>query len=282
MSDFIGLKMRYEKGVNGAVILNGFFDYAIERERSQLSKDVQIILASRLAGGEKLSSMVSEYQAENESRIARLNGADVIRRAQLNHELKALRVRLRLDREARLVRLEEAISVARSLGSKRPPTPFLIADEGSVNGDIIRTQVNGTPVSLCFMGVEVLESERAALRKCGSDDFVESIVGQSRQELILYSTNREVPVARVQASEVAFRGRVKGFAWSVRARKPSMLSCRILPLVNIDQHALLSSKPLRPRKALIVLVAFIGGLLLGTVAALLRGFQGSCKAAASS
>ncbi|MOA49160.1 hypothetical protein D3C78_1720110 [compost metagenome] len=41
--------------------------------------------------------------------------------------------------------------------------------------------------------------------------------------------------------------------------------------MNIDQRAVPSSKPLKPRKALIVLIAFIGGLLLGTVAALLRG-----------
>lgn len=52
-SDFIGLKMRYEKGVNGAAILNDFVDYAIERERSQLSKDMQIILANRLAEVDK-------------------------------------------------------------------------------------------------------------------------------------------------------------------------------------------------------------------------------------
>ena len=43
-----------------------------------------------------------------------------------------------------------------------------------------------------------------------------------------------------------------------------------LHLVNIDQRAVPSIKPLKPRKALIVLIAFVGGLLLGTVAALLR------------
>jgi len=42
-------------------------------------------------------------------------------------------------------------------------------------------------------------------------------------------------------------------------------------LVNIDQRAVPSSKPVRPRKALIVLVALLGGLVLGTALALLRG-----------
>lgn len=272
LSDFIGLKMRYEKGVNGAAILNDFVDYAIERERSQLSKDMQIILANRLAEvDKKLNSAVSEYEAGNESSIARLEEADAIKRAQLNDELKALRVQLKLQREARLAELDEAISVARSLGLKKPSTPSLMADESSTNGNIIRTEVNGRPVPLYFMGTEVLEAERAALRKRTSDDFVEPRIGQIRKELILLSTNRKVQAIKARASEAAFLEGVE--ALRVERARLQAIDTQLegLHLVNIDQRAVLSNKPLKPRKALIVLIAFIGGLLLGTVAALLRG-----------
>ncbi|AGA72294.1 MULTISPECIES: Wzz/FepE/Etk N-terminal domain-containing protein [Pseudomonas] len=271
MSDFIGLKMLYEKGVNGAAILNDFVDYAIERERSQLSKDMQIILANRLAEvDKKLNSAVLEYEAGNESRIARLEEADAIKRAQLSDELKALRVQLKLSREARLAKLEEAITVARGLGLKKPSTPSLMADEGSVNGNIIRTEVNGRPVPLYFMGTEVLEAERAALRKRSSDDFVEPRVGQIRKELILLSTNREVQAIKARASEAAFLEGVEALRVE-RARLQAIdTQLQGLHLVNIDQRAVPSIKPLKPRKALIVLIAFVGGLLLGTVAALLR------------
>ncbi|MND33619.1 LPS O-antigen length regulator [compost metagenome] len=272
LSDFIGLKMRYEKGVDGAAILNDFVDYAIERERSQLSKDMQIILANRLAEvDKKLNSAVSEYEAGNESRIARLEEADAIKRAQLNDELKALRVQLKLQREARLAELDEAISVARSLGLKKPSTPSLMADESAANGNIIRTEVNGRPVPLYFMGTEVLEAERAALRKRTSDDFVEPRIGQIRKELILLSTNRKVQAIKARASEAAFLEGVE--ALRVERARLQAIDTQLegLHLVNIDQRAVPSSKPLKPRKALIVLIAFIGGLLLGTVAALLRG-----------
>lgn len=272
LSDFVGLKMRYEKGVNGAAILNDFVDYAIERERSQLSNDMQIILANRLAEVDKrLNSAVSEYRAGNESRIARLEEADAIKRAQLNDELKALRVQLKLRREARLAELDEAISVARSLGLKKPSTPSLMADEGSANSNVIRTEVNGRPVPLYFMGTEVLEAERAALRKRTSDDFVEPRIGQIRKELILLSTNRKVQAIKARASEAAFLEGIEGLRVE-RARLQAIdTQLQGLHLVNIDQRAVPSSKPLKPRKTLIVLIAFIGGLLLGTVAALLRG-----------
>jgi LPS O-antigen subunit length determinant protein (WzzB/FepE family) len=272
LSDFIGLKMRYEKGVNGAAILNDFVDYAIERERSQLSKDMQIILANRLAEvDKKMNSAVSEYEAGNESRIARLEEADAIKRAQLNDELKALRVQLKLSREARLGELDEAISVARSLGLKKPSTPSLMADEGAANGNIIRTEVNGRPVPLYFMGTEVLEAERAALRKRTSDDFVEPRIGQIRKELILLSTNRKVQAIKGRSSESAFLEGIEGLR--VERARLQAIDTRLegLHLVSIDQRAVPSSKPVKPRKALIVLIASIVGLLLGTVTALLRG-----------
>ena len=272
LSDFIGLKMRYEKGINGAAILNDFVDYAIERERSQLSNDVQIILANRLAEvDKKLNSAVSEYEAGNESRIARLEEADAIKRAQLNDELKALRVQLKLRREARLAELEEAIGVARSLGLKKPSTPSLMADESAASGNIIRTEVNGRPVPLYFMGTEVLEAERVALRKRTSDDFVEPRIGQIRKELILLSTNRKVQAIKARASEAAFLEGVEGLRVE-RARLQAIdTQLQGLRLVNVDQRAVPSSKPVKPRKAFIVLIALVGGLMLGTVVALLRG-----------
>lgn len=272
LSDFIGLKMRYEKGVDGAAILNDFVDYAIERERAQLSKDMQIILANRLSEvDEKLGSAMSEYQAANESRIARLEEADAIKRAQLNDELKALRVQLKLRREARLAELDEAIGVARSLGLKKPSTPSLMADEGVASGNVIRTEVNGRPVPLYFMGTEVLEAERAALRKRTSDDFVEPRIGQIRKELILLSTNRKVQAIKNRANEQAFLEGIEALRIE-RARLQALdTQLQGLHLVSIDQRAVASNKPVKPRKAIIVLIALVGGLLLGTVIALLRG-----------
>lgn len=272
LSDFIGLNMRYEEGVDGAGILNDFVDYAQERERVQLSKDMEVIRANRLAEVDaKLNSAVSEYQAGNQSRIARLEEADAIRRAQLNDELKALRAELRLRREARLAELDEAIGIARSLGLKKPSTPSLMADEQAASGNVVRTEVNGRPVPLYFMGTEVLEAERAALRKRTSDDFVEPRIGQIRKELIMLSTNRKVEAIKSRADEQAFLEGVE--ALRVERSRLQAVDTRLqgLQLVNVDQRAVASAKPVKPRKALIVAFACIGGLLLGTVIALLRG-----------
>ncbi|ORT71983.1 chain-length determining protein [Pseudomonas mosselii] len=271
LSDFIGLKMRYGKDVDGPATLNDFVDYAVERERVQLSKDVQVILANRLAEVDiQLKSALTEYRVGNEGLIARLEEGDSIRRAQLNDELKALRVQLRLQREARLAELDEAIAIARSLGLKKPSTPSLMADEGSVGGNIIRTEVNGKPEPLYFMGTEVLEAERSALRKRTSDDFVAPRIGEIRKELLLLSNNRNVEAIKARASEQAFLEGVE----KLRVERERLLSIDTqlqgLQLVSVDERAVASAAPVKPRKTLIVAFSFVGGLLLGAMIALLR------------
>ncbi|MGF6393887.1 Wzz/FepE/Etk N-terminal domain-containing protein [Pseudomonas plecoglossicida] len=131
VSAYIGLRMRYEKGIDGARVLKYFVDYAIEREQRQLANDLQVILANSLSEiDSKLAAAESEYQAGEETSITLLEDADAIKRAQPRGELKAIRVQLKLSREARLAQLEEAISIARNLGLKKLSTPPLMAESG--------------------------------------------------------------------------------------------------------------------------------------------------------
>ncbi|MBF8669054.1 LPS O-antigen chain length determinant protein WzzB [Pseudomonas putida] len=272
LSSYIGLRMRYEKGVDGAAILNDFVAYAIERERTQLSRDLQIIFENRLAEVDaKLNSAVAEYQAGKESSIARLEEADAIKRAELNDELKALRVQLKLRREARLEQLDEAISIAKSLGLRKPSTPSLMADEVLGGGNIIRTEVNSQQAPLYFMGSEVLEAERNALRKRTSDDFAEPRIAKIRKELIMLSTNRKVQMLKARENETAFLEGIE----ALRVERARLLGIDTklegLSLVSIDQRAVATNKPVRPNKSLIVIFAFVVGLIIGLVVALLRG-----------
>ncbi|WP_313646000.1 Wzz/FepE/Etk N-terminal domain-containing protein [Pseudomonas sp.] len=271
LTNMIGLKMRYGKDVDGPAVLNAFVDYAVERERVQLSKDVQVILANRLAEVDaKLNSAVTEYRAANEGRIARLQEEDAIKRAHLNDELKALRVQLKMQRESRLAELDEAISIARSLGLKRPSTPSKMADEVGANGNIIRTEVNGRPVPLYFMGTEVLEAERNVLRQRSSDDFVEPRIGQIRKELLLLANNRNVEAIKARANDQDFLEGVEALRVERERLKTIDTQLQGLKLVSVDQRAVAAAKPIKPRKALIVLLTAVGGLLLGVFVVLIR------------
>ncbi|WP_308812242.1 Wzz/FepE/Etk N-terminal domain-containing protein [Pseudomonas plecoglossicida] len=271
LSTYIGLKIRYDRGLDGASVLNDFVAYAAERERAQLVQDLQIIKANRLTEVDaQLSSAMEQYSAGKESRIARLEEADAIKRAELNDELSALRVQSKLRREARLAQLDEAIAIARSLGLSRPSTPSLMANADSESSNVIRTEVNSQQTPLYFLGSNVLEAERNALRRRTSDDFTEPRIAQIRKELVMLSTNRKVQMLKARANDAAFLEGIE----TLRAEKSRLLnldtSLQGLRLISVDQLAVEPVRPIRPRKALIVLVALVVGLMLGVFVALIR------------
>ncbi|WP_231353380.1 Wzz/FepE/Etk N-terminal domain-containing protein [Pseudomonas tussilaginis] len=272
LSAFIGLKMRYEEGLNGAAILNAFVSYTVDSERVQLAEDLKVIVNNRLDEvATKFDSAVKEYEAQKESKIARLMETDAIKRAELQDELKALRVQLKMHREARLIQLEEAISIARSLGLKKPATPSSMADEVAGANNIVRTEVNSQEVPLYFMGSDVLEAERNALRKRVSDDFTAPRIAQIRKELLMLGSNRKVEMLKARENEMVF---LEGID-VLRAERTRLENIKTdmqqLRLVSIDQFAVPPSKPVSPHKLLIVVAALMVGLGLGAAIALMRG-----------
>lgn len=211
----------------------------------------------------KLDAARAAYDAEKEGKIAALLEADNLKRAQLQDELKALRVQLKVRREDRIAQLDEAISIARSLGLKKPSTPSSMASEGESGSNIIRTEVNNQQIPLYFMGTDALEAERKALRQRTSDDFVDPRVAQIRKELLLLNTNRQVEVLKQRENEEVFLSGIE----PLRAERVRLANIntdmRQLSLVNVDRLALQTISPIRPRKMLIVGLGLLGGGMLG-------------------
>ncbi|HEK1769792.1 TPA: chain-length determining protein [Pseudomonas putida] len=263
LTSYVGLEMRYPQGVNGTQVLNGLVQFAIDRERNQISEDLQTIINNRVREVDaQLAVARLDYDAGKRTRLAELREADVLQRAQLNDELRALRVQLKLSRDSRIAQLNEAIDIARSLGLSKPSTPSSISQErGEAGGNIVRTEITNQQIPLYFMGTEALEAERRALSKRTSDDFVEPRVAQIRKDLMLLEQNRLAQQLQERSNDDLF---VKGTE-ALRAERLRLTSLNTdmssLRLVNIDRPAVEPTIPVYPRKSLFVLT----GLMLGGI-----------------
>lgn len=185
-----------------------------------------------------------------------------MRRAQLNDELRALRVQLKVMREDRIAQLSEAIEIARTLGLSRPTSPSSLAQQGDEKGgNVIRTEINNQQIPLYFMGTEALEAERQTLRKRSSDDFTEPRIAQIRKDLLLLEQNRTVQqLQQRQNDEVFVKGVEKLRAERIRLSNIST-DLSELRLVNIDRPAVAPSAPIYPRKSLFVVLGLVVGAL---------------------
>jgi LPS O-antigen subunit length determinant protein (WzzB/FepE family) len=263
LSAYIKIEMTYPAGIDGVAILNGFVDYAIATERDQIAADMTVIVKNRLREIEgKLSAARSSYEVDKEAKIVTLGESDTVRRAQLQDELKALRNQLKTLRSNRMAQLNEAITIARSLGIKKPSTPSSLGDsDRSGSGSVMRTEINNQQVPLYFLGVDALEAEKAALMQRKSDDFTEGRIAQIAKELQLLQANREIEVLNLRQNEDLFLAGVQPLrAEEVRLRNLSIDMSR-LNLVTIDKRALEPLQPVKPQKFKIILFGLILGLM---------------------
>lgn len=272
LSNYIRLELEYPEGVDGVSILNGFVEYAIAAQRDQIAADLSVIVNNRLNELKgKIGAARSNYESDKESRIASLLEGDNLKRAQLEDELKALRVELKMQRDSRLAELDEAFAIASSMGIKAPTTPSSMASSAQGGSSrLMRTEVNNQNIPLYFMGTAALEAERAALRKRTNDDFTDKRVAEIGKQLQLLATNRQVEVLNKRTNEDLFLRDVDPLRAEVARLRSLNIDMSNLKLVTIDRKAQEPLKPIKPDKLLVIGLSLLAGFLLGVFVVLIR------------
>lgn len=274
LSSYIRLELQYPSDVDGVAILNGFVDYAIAAEREQVGADLKVIVNNRLNELKgKIDAERANYDTDKESKIAKLLEDDRLKRAQLQDELSALRLQMKMERTNRLAELSEAIAIAKSMGIKTPTTPSSMADAArGGSSQVMRTEVNNQKIPLFFLGTEALEAERVALQQRTSDDFTNPRVAEIGKELQLLEVNREVEVLRKRGNEDIFLQDVEPLRAEVARLRNLNIDMSNLKLVTVDRRAQEPLSPIKPKKALVIALSLVAGLILGLFIALVRHF----------
>lgn len=274
LSPFIKLELTYPDTVNGVEILNGFVKYAIDSQRQQIGADLKVIINNRLRElDEKITAARSAYRSDKQAKIAGLMETDTVQVAKLKDELQALRLQLKTRRESRIAQLNEAISIATSLGITNPTTPSAMADAAAGSSSrLMRTEITSQNIPLYFMGTKALQAERAALLKRTSDDFTDKRVSDIGRELNLLEVNRQVEMLGKRMNEDLFLKNIEPLRAEVARLGNLKTDMSHLGLVSIDRKAQTPMYPIKPKKALIVGFALVLGLLVGLGLATARYF----------
>ncbi|MFP3516991.1 Wzz/FepE/Etk N-terminal domain-containing protein [Pseudomonas sp. SIMBA_077] len=275
LSPSIRLELTYPKYVNGVDIINEFVKYAVDNQRSQISADLKVIISNRQKElREKISAARLGYQSDKEAKVATLEENDELKRANLKDELQALRLQLKAVREARIDQLNEAISIASSLGITRPTTPYAMGESSGGGSRVIRTDITSQDTPLYFLGTQALQAERAVLLKRTSDDFTDKRVLEIDKDLKLLEVNREIQLLGKRANEDVYLKNIEPLRAEIVRLGNLNTDMSALGLVSIDRKAQTPISALKPKKALtVVLGLFLGGLL-GLGISTVRYFRG--------
>lgn len=272
VANYIGVDLRYLAGLDGKAVLNGLVQYAINSERQTLAKDLEVIVANRIREVDaKLDAARIDYQANKDGKIAKLLEGDAVKRAILTDELRALRLQLKLQRDNRIAELSEAITIARSLGLKRPSTPTAMGQAGvESSGNIIRTEIINQRIPSYFLGTDALEAERQALLKRTSDDFADPRIAEIRKELAMLETNRKIQMLNSRKNEELFLEGIE----ALRAERARLTAFNVntdnLRMVTVDRYPVDPLSAVFPNKPLILMLGALIGITLGIFIALVR------------
>lgn len=278
-SAYVGLKLTYPKGMEGSAIVNGFVDYVLELERKEIAEDLESLIANRLASLDmNMEAQRANYSASKEAKIATLLEDAALKRAQLQDELAALRAELKTRRNNRIQELNEAITIADSLGIRTPTSPSAMAASARSGTQVIRTEVTNQEAPLYFLGTEALTAERDALKNRTSDDFVEPRIAEIQSELTLLENNREVEILKAREGEDLYLTNLAQLREEASRLKGIKLDTERLRLVRLDQPALQSLNPIKPKKALILALGLVLGAMLGIFVALVRSLMNRDRA----
>ncbi len=268
-SAFVGLKLTYPEGVAGASVVNAFVAFVLDLERREIAEDVESLISNRLASLEmNIEAQRANYNASKEAKIATLLENDALKRAQLQDELSTLRDELKTRRTNRIQQLNEAISIAESLGIRKPTSPTAMSDSARGNTQVIRTEVTNRETPLYFMGTEALTAERDALVGRKSDDFIEPRIAEIQSELAMLENNREVEILRSREGEDLYLSNLAELREEAARLKGIKLDTDRLRLVRLDQPALEPSNPVKPKKAMILALGLVLGGMIGVFVAL--------------
>lgn len=278
-ANYVGIQLQYPQGMDGVAITNGFVRHAIDLEKQRIATSLEIIINNRMEMlRRKISNARAGYEANKEAQIAQLTEDDTLKKVQLNDELAALREELKIRRQNRIMQLDEAISIAKSLGIKKPATPSSLANVTRTSGSVIRTEVNSQKNPLYFMGTETLNAEREALMSRENDDFTSGRIVEITTALKRLEHNRKIEILQARENEDLFLTELAEHRKEISRLKNIKVNMDSLRLVRIDQSAIEPISPIKPKKSLIVALGVVLGGMLGVFAALIRSMIRKRKA----
>lgn len=279
LSAFVGISLTYPEGVEGVALVNGLVADAQQAERERIAADLKVLIANRLLALEqKIEAARAGYAASKQAQIATLLELDALHRARLQDELQALRPELKARRENRIELLDEAIRIAESLGIDQPAASSAMADVQR-QGQVLRSGLNSREIPLYFMGSEALRAERQALNERRSDDFSEPRIAEIAKELALLERNRQVEILGRRKNEDLYLADLAQWREEAARLKGIEFASGNLQLVRVDQPALEPLWAVKPKRALIIGLGGVAGLLLGVLAAWLRNLPRAREAA---
>ncbi|MEP1472115.1 MAG: Wzz/FepE/Etk N-terminal domain-containing protein [Halieaceae bacterium] len=268
------LSFENAKPAVAAAIVNDLSEAAGEAAKANLLEEFKSTTSSRLQNLRlQLQQAVANRAVSDKDIIAQLSELDRLKRSQLEDEISAVRDMAAKARQDEIIRLEEALAVAKRLKITEPTSLAVMAQNQSDNsGSVAFTaEISEGEDPVYLKGTRVLGAELAVLRARTSDDQQITELRELEKKLQLLANNREIESLQARENFEPFVANAPVLREEI-SKLEGLLAQNYddVSLMRVDQTAMVPTKPIKPRKSLIVAAAVVSGGMLGVLIALIR------------
>ena len=273
-SDSIVVSFRHHDPEFASTVVNESMRLTQQAQRQEIEQNLRSIITDRK---ESLTTSIQEAERlENIKRqalIERMEDSNRLAIEKLTDELSTARQAARQQRLDRMDKLREALSIARSLNITKPSSLSQLSEDTRLadGGMAVTTEINSQEKPLFLLGQELLSAELEVLGRRTNDDFASATIRQLESRLDLLEKNRDIDNLKRRQDDKAFvmEQTIPQRRELQRLSNINIDYANIQP-VRLDQTASVPGQPINPRKALILSLALVAGLMLGVFVALTR------------
>jgi LPS O-antigen subunit length determinant protein (WzzB/FepE family) len=257
-----------------AAIINGLSKAAGTAAKANLLDEFKSTASSRLQTlNTQLQQAVANQAVSDKDTIAQLSEQDRLKKMQIEDEITAVRDMAAKARQDEIIRLEEALKVAKSLKITEPTSLAVMAQNQSNNSGAVAftAEISEGEDPIYLKGTRVLGAELAVLKARESDDQQIVELRELEKELKLLESNREIETLKARENFEPFVAGAAEMREEISKLEGLLAQdYENVSLMRVDQAAMMPTKPIKPRKSLIVAAAVVAGGMLGVLIALIR------------
>ena len=228
--------------------------------------------------GSTLDQLQTEYSLLDASlnerkrnRITELKEEQALAIKLTEDELTARKSYILSTRKDRIIQLEEAIKIAEALDLQKPSTLSQLGQTNRPsNGQVeVNTEIRNDGEPLYLRGVNLLSAELSGLQNLSNETFLDSKVRELETKLMGLTNNREIEILEKRESNLAFSAELQTITEQINKLESSQFPTELN--INItDSDANSPSSPIKPKKALVLIISILLGGMIGLFIAIGR------------
>jgi LPS O-antigen subunit length determinant protein (WzzB/FepE family) len=260
--------------------LNEVIGRAQSAAKADIRRDIIADLKKRIDADKKRYDLDdAAINVEVSSEIERLLEADRLTASELKKQIEFLHKKAEQDRQYRIARLEESLAVAKTLGISTPINPIDYQKaKGGVEAKI--DLASREPVGY-WLGTDILSAEIESLRSRKSDSPFIGELTELNKKLSMLKTNERVAMLKARQSNLPFSETLRNIKKEISTLETAVekINQAEFKVFRYSQRPVHPTKPIKPKKAIVLLIAMILGGMLGVFIALIRNAVNNRKQA---